>query len=205
MNYPFTYDQLIQLVLHKIIPGDVPVSLWNGNIVKRDADSPEHAIALAHAAKVLTKLYPNDTVFVNHPLFLNQYSVVVPDLMVVRGKAEYSPLKPPTGTDTIVVIELTTNSSRLEYDKMASYARNAVNHYWIINTHRQDLECLGEAQHDLSRYATKRHYADKEHVPLLEIAPLTQLKVGKLVYKAPKPPKGPKPNGVPKADETAST
>jgi hypothetical protein len=179
MNYSFTYEQLLQIVARGIIPGEVPLALLNGNILKRELDTPEHDVALAHVASVLTPHYPTDTILVKHPLFLNKYTVVVPDLMVVRGTAEYS--------------------------KTAIYARNSVNHYWILDTGKKSLQCLVEARQELARYSALRLYNMKERAPLLEIEPTTQIKVDKLIYKVPNTPKGPKPNGVPKADETAST
>jgi hypothetical protein len=205
MNYSFTYEQLLQIVARGIIPGEVPLALLNGNILKRELDTPEHDVALAHVASVLTPHYPTDTILVKHPLFLNKYTVVVPDLMVVRGTADYSPINAPTARDIVFVLELTTGNIQAEYSKTAIYARNSVNHYWILDTGKKSLQCLVEARQELARYSALRLYNMKERAPLLEIEPTTQIKVDKLIYKVPNTPKGPKPNGVPKADETAST
>jgi Uma2 family endonuclease len=123
------------------------VELVAGQVLRRAAQTDEHAISLRLTDVAIRMAFPKDYVFcIQMPFNVSGATEVEPDLAVVRGTLR-SVKKHPTTAALIVEISDTT----LAYDrgrKANLYASRGVRDYWVVNLIDRVVEVRRKAAAD---------------------------------------------------------
>jgi Uma2 family endonuclease len=124
------------------------VELIDGEIVDMPPMGSRHAGTLSQLAGLLTECCGADALIRQQlPLRLGDHSEPLPDIAVVRRRADYYKRSHPTAADTLLVVEL--GDSTLRYDrevKAALYARHEVPEYWVVDLKSRCLHRYREPQ-----------------------------------------------------------
>jgi len=109
------------------------VVLLAGEVIEMPPQGNWHSVVLERCERVLRRLFPEERYWVRgqRPLDLpDGSSDPEPDLAVVPGKLEDYRQHPST---SVLVIEVSDSSLRLDRRKASAYAAANVQEYWIVN------------------------------------------------------------------------
>jgi Uma2 family endonuclease len=169
VTYAFTYEQVVKMFEHDILPESLHVELLNGALVEMTPQGPLHGSEADHIAALLRTLYPHLLVREDKPLQIHAVTVPEPDIYIARGTPADYTLEIPTGMDTVLVVELAVTSLKRDREKAEHYARGAVPVYWIVDIPKRILEVHTEPNTLSKRYAKTAKYKQDERVPLPEL------------------------------------
>jgi Uma2 family endonuclease len=137
----FTVDEVMRMVSAGIIDEDDRVELIEGELYLMSPQDPPHAGTTGKLNMLLTKIYAQGfTVRVQLPLLASQHSMPEPDFAIVRGEPGQYETRHPSGADTVLVIEVTWSSERMDRRKVGIYAAAGVPVYWRLDLPRRRLE-----------------------------------------------------------------
>ncbi len=136
----FTVDDYYQMGEAGILTAQDRVELIEGEIIEMPPIGGPHA---SHVLR-LNHLFMNalgDVALVNvqNPLRLSRRSEPVPDLVLLRPRADFY-LEHPTPRDVFLVVEVCDSS--LAYDrgiKLPLYAREGTPEVWLVELHPQQI------------------------------------------------------------------
>jgi Uma2 family endonuclease len=134
-RHRITVDHFYRMEEAGLFGADERVELVNGEIIDVPAMGSRHASALARilrtlAAAVSARAHLRPQL----PLRLNQDSEPLPDLAIVRSRADDYADSHPTTADVLPVVEI--SDSMLRYDravKTVLYARCGVPEVWVVD------------------------------------------------------------------------
>jgi Uma2 family endonuclease len=171
MTYAFTYDQVVKMVEHEILPEGSRVELIKGAIVEKRAESPRHASTADHIAALLRGLYLKEMVRTTKPLFISNHTVPEPDIAVIRGPASQYYERHPNSTEAILVVEISDAHAAIaqDYEKVTYYARGVVPAYWILNISQRRLDVYTHPNKQERHYTRAAKYRQHDQVPLPEL------------------------------------
>jgi Uma2 family endonuclease len=113
-----------------------------GEVIQMSPIGERHAACVAILAQLITlRLQRSALVWVQNPLWLDEYSEPQPDLAVLKPRATHYRTSKPTPDDVLVVIEV--SDSTLEYDrkvKMPLYAGAGLPEAWLVNLPEERIE-----------------------------------------------------------------
>lgn len=137
----FTVDDVSRMVSAGIIDEDDRVELIEGELYLMSPQDPPHAGTTGKLTMLLTRIYREGfSVRVQLPLVASQHSLPEPDFAVVKGAPETYETRHPTGAETVLVIEVTWSSERMDRRKAGIYAVAGVSVYWRLDLPRRRLE-----------------------------------------------------------------
>ncbi len=124
------------------------VELIEGEIIEMSPMKSAHATALALAAQILAKIFPqNFVVRTQMPLNFGKANAPEPDLAIIKGNIrDFSKSHPKTAE---LLIEV--SDSTLRYDRAVKaelYAQNRIREYWIVNLKNRRLEVYRQPKKD---------------------------------------------------------
>jgi Uma2 family endonuclease len=147
----FTFSMFERMLETGVIGDDPRVELLDGQIVEMEPVKPEH---IFRVKDIYDRLVPQ----ISKAMVLNQSSIELPsdgcpqpDIALLRPETPRDRLARPE--DVLLLIEV--SDSTLEKDrnaKLALYARDSINEYWIVNLQDDQLEVYRDPQRE--RYAT---------------------------------------------------
>jgi Uma2 family endonuclease len=147
----FTFSMFDRMIEVGVIGDDPRVELLDGQIVEMKPGKPEH---IFRVKDIYDRLVPQ----MSKAMVLNQSSIELPsdgcpqpDIALLRPETPRDRLARPE--DVLLLIEV--SDSTLEKDrnaKLALYARDSINEYWIVNLQDDQLEVYRDPQRE--RYAT---------------------------------------------------
>lgn len=118
------------------------LELIEGELVVKMTQNGPHATAYRLSEKAMNRVFGEGyDVRGQLPLALSVGSAPEPDIAIVTGSPRDYAADHPTGTETVLVIEI--SDSTLLYDqttKAALYARAGIAEYWILNLSDRLLE-----------------------------------------------------------------
>jgi Uma2 family endonuclease len=136
----FTVDEYYRMLDAGILTEDDRVELIEGEIIQMSPIGNRHAACVDRGTDLFTAAFRGRAIVsVQNPLRLNEYNEPVPDIMVLKPRADYYASKSRTPEDTLLAVEV--SDSTLRYDikiKLPIYARTGVAEVWIENL-REDL------------------------------------------------------------------
>jgi Uma2 family endonuclease len=135
----FTVDEYDRMGQVGILTEDDRVELIDGEIVEMPpvGDRHAHCVRLAMLRFAPSAVAGRITVAVQDPLRLSDHSEPVPDLLILRPRADAYPTH-PTPSDVLLLIEVADSS--LAYDqrvKLPLYAREGVPEVWLVELTRR--------------------------------------------------------------------
>jgi Uma2 family endonuclease len=137
----FTVDEALRMVDAGILEKDEHVELLDGALVEMSPQGPKHANAVTRLSNQLRQAYLGRAVVREEkPFAATAYSLPEPDIAVVRAPIERYDDAHPSGTDTLLVVELALTSRAIDRRKAAIYAAAGVPAYWLLDLAARRLE-----------------------------------------------------------------
>ena len=155
----FTVEEYYRLGEAGILAPDARVELLDGRIYDMLPIGPFHSgVETGLQTLFFSAAKGRWIVRVQNPVHLNDGSEPVPDLTLVRPRADYYKAEHPQPADVFLLVEVAQSS--LPFDrkaKLIAYARAGIAEYWIVNLKAKSVEVhrgplpIGEYSH------TSRH------------------------------------------------
>lgn len=136
-----TVQQYHQLIANGILGEDDPVEILEGYLVLKMPRSNEHDAAIRRLDRRLQRLVPDTfTVSAQCAATMTNASEPEPDFTVARGGEGTYDNQHPGGTDTALVIEVSSSLAYDRGDKARIYARAGIPVYWVVNVIDKQIE-----------------------------------------------------------------
>ena len=158
LHHRFSVEDYYRLGETGVLAPDARVELLDGRIYDMLPIGPFHAGVETRLQMLLLSVAKGRwLVRVQNPVHLNDGSEPIPDLAVVKPRADFYAKQHPHPLDVFLLIEVAQSS--LQFDrkaKLAAYARAGIQEYWIVNLKAKTVEVYrgplpsGE-YHDTSR------------------------------------------------------
>jgi Uma2 family endonuclease len=121
------------------------VQLIDGEIFVMAAVGSRHASAVKRLTHLLSKACDAQVVSVQQPVRLCEWSEPEPDVAVLRPAADFYASAHPTPEETLLVIEVSHTTLRLDREvKLPLYAAAGIKEYWIVNLEADRIEIYRE-------------------------------------------------------------
>lgn len=151
MNQPVLAERPIAAPIHRftiadyrrlagagILREDARVELIEGEIYDMAPIGAAHAFCVNRLAKLLTRVVADEiTVSIQNPLQIPPDSEPVPDIMLLRPRADGYCSFLPQPADVMLVIEVSDTTIARDRGKLAIYARAAIPEAWIVDVTRR--------------------------------------------------------------------
>jgi len=138
----FTLDEYHRLIELGFLTEDDRVELIRGELVQMSAKGTAHSVCTSKLCRQLDRVLGDRAVVRGQePISLLADSEPEPDVVVAFGEDDNYLDHHPYPGDIAVLIEV--SDSTLNYDqttKLAVYAENTIQHYWIVNLIANRLE-----------------------------------------------------------------
>lgn len=148
----FTLSMFDRVLETGVIGDDPRVELLDGQIVEMEPVNTPHVNRVKDLYDRLQSLFSDRTdIYSQSPIELPQDGRPQPDLSILKSGSAREHL--PMPEDVLLLIEV--SDSTLEKDrnaKLALYARDGIQEYWIVNLQDDQLEVYRDPQRE--RYAT---------------------------------------------------
>lgn len=189
--YRLSVEQYCRMVEAGILTRKDRVFLWRGQLVAKMTKHQPHTIAQGNLSERFFRIVP-DGWHVNQdaPIVVGD-NVPEPDLIVVRGRRDDYPHRPPTAADVALVAEVADSSLRDDTRAtLAAYAAASIPAYWLVNLPNGRIEVhtdpTGPAE--APTYRTCRTFGPDDEVPLV----LDGVEVGRVTVRdvLPREPRG---------------
>lgn len=136
-----TTDEVLAMVRAGILGEDDRVELIEGELLTMSPQEPVHASVVQRLSARFFRAYDEDhQVRVQLPLVASATSLPEPDLAVVRGDEDAFVERHPSGTDAVLVVEVTWTTARRDREKAHLYAAAGVPVYWRLDLEHRRLE-----------------------------------------------------------------
>lgn len=141
-HHRFTVEEYYQLGEVGILAPDARVELLDGRIYDMLPIGPFHSgVETRLQALFFSASKGRWIVRVQNPVHLNDGSEPVPDLTLVKPRADYYAKAHPRPEDVHLLVEVAQSS--LPFDrkaKLVAYARAGIAEYWIVNLKAKSVE-----------------------------------------------------------------
>lgn len=161
----WTAEEYLKAAQAGVFPPDLRTELIEGEIIEMSAQDAGHIRATMKASKCLRTLFAEVAhVRVQTTLHLGPRRVPEPDLLVVRGAEEDSPIA-PSPEDILLLVEVSDWTLAFDRsDKARMYARAGIREYWIVNLRNRQVEVHLSPDALDAGYADTRTFAEGESV-----------------------------------------
>ncbi len=138
----FTVDEYYRMAEVGIFSEDDRVELIEGEIVEMVPIGDRHAAHVDKLNWIFSRRAGDQAIVrVQNPLRLGTYSEPVPDLALLRPRADFYASGHPGSQDALLVVEVAETS--VEYDravKIPLYARRGVPEVWLVDLRERVVE-----------------------------------------------------------------
>jgi Uma2 family endonuclease len=117
------------------------VELIDGVIIDMAPIGSRHGAAVTQLQELLADAIGKAAILrVQQPVWLNTLSEPVPDLALVKRRADHYKPQHPGAADTLLVVEVSDSSWRYDQEvKLPLYARHAIPEVWILDLNRGQM------------------------------------------------------------------
>lgn len=147
-----------------IFDEDEHVELLHGRLVVVPPQGPPHSYTSTVLRDRLMKAFPAELVREAKPLDCGAQELPEPDLCVVRGTAQDFEDRDPRGDETLLVVEVSRTTQRIDRDKTSVYAGGGAPVYWLVDLVARRVEAHREPIGD--RYRRVEVVGDQEELPV---------------------------------------
>lgn len=142
----FTAADYYQMAEAGILSYDERVELLDGQIVKQAKPTPRNASSAMRLNKLFSeKLGDSVTIGSRHPVRLNEYTELEPDLSLLNYRADFYAERHPIPSDILAVIEIADDTLATDREfKLPAYARAQVPEVWLVDLNARHLEIHSE-------------------------------------------------------------
>lgn len=149
-----------------VLAKDEPIELLEGELIIVSPQGPTHSNLTVVIHQLLQRAY-GESCFVraHSPVDASPSSLPEPDLAVVQGDVNDFWQRLPNSSDTVLVVEISLTSTRIDLKKAAIYGRAGFKNYWRIDVAGRRLE-MREQPSLNGEYERTRLYSERETVSL---------------------------------------
>lgn len=137
----FNAEQYERMIEAGVFPPDYRAELIEGEIIEMSPIGTHHSACVARLTKLFSRMLDEPIVWVQCPVWVDDYSVPEPDVAVLKPRADFYAQSRPTPADVLLLIEV--SDTTLAYDrkkKLPLYARAGISEVWIVNIPDEKIE-----------------------------------------------------------------
>lgn len=133
--HPITVDEYYEMDRQGLFEPDARVELLDGELVHMPPMGSPHGSAVDFLLHLLHRAAADlARVRCQLPLRLSNILEPVPDIAVVKPRADRYKLSHPTATDVLLIVEVSRSSLRYDNNvKVPLYARHGIPEVWIVD------------------------------------------------------------------------
>ena len=156
----FTVDEYHRMWDAGIFPEDKRFELIRGEILEMPNAKPPHSGRVNRLNHLfITRLGGSVIVSVQNPSSIDDYSEPVPDVSLLKPRADFYMETHPTPEDVLLLIEISHTTLRFDTRiKAPLYAEAGIREYWILNIPKNVLEVRSDPADGLyTRHEILKH------------------------------------------------
>jgi Uma2 family endonuclease len=124
-----------------VLPPDARVELLEGELIDMAPIGPAHANTVDHLVTLFAPLAQAVILRVQNPLRVGMGSELLPDLMLLRRRAQGYPHAAPDPKDVLLLVEVSDTTLRYDREhKLRLYAAHGVEESWLLDLNARQLE-----------------------------------------------------------------
>jgi len=159
----FTVDEYHRMWDADLFSGDKRFELIRGDILEMPNGRPQHSSRVNRLTHLFTRrLGDSIIVSVQNPFTIDTYSEPVPDVSILKPRADFYAKGHPLPEDVLLLIEIAQATLRFDtWIKGPLYAEAGIAEYWIVNVAEDVLEVRSEpvngrySRHDVYKRGDK--------------------------------------------------
>jgi Uma2 family endonuclease len=142
----FNVTEFYQMLEAGILTPDDRVELIEGRVINLDRNECRHAACRARLSGLLYNMLDNKVIVsTQHPVRLNDLSEPIPDLALLKDRADFYAAGHPEPTDVLIIIEVADTSLQKDREiKIPLYASSGISEAWLINLQDSEVEVFWE-------------------------------------------------------------
>jgi Uma2 family endonuclease len=142
----FTVDQYHRMSDIGLFPADKRFELIRGEIFEMPSAMAPHSGRVNRLNHLfMNRLGDSVITSVQNPSILDDYSEPVPDVSLLKPRADFYSEQHPTPEDVLLLVEISYTTLRFDTKiKTPLYAEAGIQEYWILNLPQNVLEIRGE-------------------------------------------------------------
>ena len=156
----FTVDEYHRMWDIGIFPEDKRFELIRGAIFEMPTTKPPHSGRVNRLTQLFTSRFGESVIVsVQNPTSIDDYSEPVPDVSLLKPRADFYTESHPLPSDVLLVVEISHTTLRFDTKiKGLLYAEAEIPEYWIVNIPQNVLEVRREpANGRYTRHEILRH------------------------------------------------
>lgn len=172
-RHKITVDEYYRMDLLGLLAPDVRSELIEGEVIEMPRMGSRHAAAVACLCEMLQRIVGDRAHLRGQlPLRLSRFSEPVPDVVVIKRRADFYATRHPEPADTLLAIEVSDSTLRYDRDTKAPlYARYGIPEYWLIDLSGGDVRRYRALEE--GTYTDVSSIADVHAVPIPALPGLT--------------------------------
>lgn len=158
-RHKLTVGDFHRMVETRILDEDDRVELIEGELFDMAPIGSRHASVVAQLSKLLTLgVGDRALVFVQNPLRIPQHNEPLPDLMLLKPRADRYRDALPGPADVLLVVEVADTTVQRDRElKLPLYARHAIPEAWLVDVNRPSVSVFREPHE--GAYGSEAEYA----------------------------------------------
>jgi Uma2 family endonuclease len=154
----FNVEDYYRMAEAGILGEDDRVELIEGEIVEMPPIGPAHGGGVTYLTNTFARLVEDDAILsVQNPVRLSDLSEPVPDLCLLRPRADFYRESHPRPEDVLLLIEVADSTAAFDRRvKLPLYARAGIREYWIVD--------IGKGTVEAHREPTSGGYAERKEL-----------------------------------------
>ena len=176
--YRFSADDFYRMIDLDIFPRESRVGLWDGQVYEKMAKKQSHSVSGSKLVTALLRALPPDwCVWPENPITLAPDKAPLPDMAVLRGRADDYRHRRAEADDIGLIVELSDSSLRIDTKvKLVAYAKAGVATYWVVNLVDDRVQVYEMPDPVGGRYTSERAFGRGSMIPLrlggVEVGPI---------------------------------
>ena len=137
----FNVDEYYRMAETGILSEADRVELIEGEVIQMSPIGSRHAACVGRLTDLLATVRDRAIVWVQNPIRIDRYSEPVPDVALLRKRADFYSSNLPSAGDVLLVIEVADTSVDYDRDtKIPLYARSGIAEALLVNLPRDVIE-----------------------------------------------------------------
>jgi len=162
---PLTVEEFNTLAEAEGWDEDTRVELLDGEVVWMSPINDPHAGCVNRLNRLFSRRYADDLALVSiqNPIRIDNYDEPQPDVALLRPRADDYATATPTSTDTLLLVEVSDSTLRIDLGRKARiYADAGVTEYWVVDV--KNLVVYVHRDPAAGRYATRQVLGPGERI-----------------------------------------
>ena len=162
-KWHFNIEQYYRLAEVGVLKPDDRVELIEGEIVKMSPIGSPHASCVSRANHLFQNTFAQRAViWVQNPVRLSDFSEPVPDVALLKPRADFYAEHLPTAEDVLLIIEVSDSTILSDRNvKIPLYARAGIPEAWLVNLPRKMIEVYYDLVNGRYRKCSKFKRGDR--------------------------------------------